>query len=313
MEGADLIACVYPHEDVGEFGEKAIIASWLGVPPRRQQRARYRESAEPLPGDAVTPGVDDLPRLDDLSRLNYLPHLEVRFSDIPRTDYGVVFGSSPACDVVLDDPHVTGCHFSITFDHLNRPIVRDWGSLVGTEVTYTRPIAQDQGSREGTTVTYVHGGSGARSDFRWIVGGHRVPQEATSIIINIPQTVSFRICVAHHDITSRAYIDSVNSFRQGTATAEDLFNDLSLPRRVTELPSGAKKPGKGKLYLRKLLGQGAFGVVNHVWSVSKGCEFALKEPTAEAIAAGRVDKAVWEREARLMGQVSHVRMPPDCH
>ena len=220
--------------------------------------------------------------------------LEIKFSDIPRTSHGIVFGCQSDSDVVL--PNLKGIskhHFSLTFDDANRLIVRDWGSLLGTEVTY-----------DGE-------GRGKRSNFQWIVGGDPNPHKKTSIRITVHDTVEFQIVAAHHDLTSPNYIAKVHWFRQGTATAEDLFRDLDIPQRQdTELPTEAHTPGSGEIHLRKEIGEGSYGVVTHFWNVSSGSEYALKEPTARAIRKRQVNYDAWRKEARIMGQISHVRMPP---
>ncbi|RMD43974.1 hypothetical protein DV735_g1087, partial [Chaetothyriales sp. CBS 134920] len=278
----DIIAYLYPH-GLGAMGEKAleaIEASPRYVPPRRAQptRTRYsrgeRESTEP-PEDQGT------------SALDYLPCLEITFSDIPRTDRGLIFGSNPNCDVFLDEKAISKVHFSLTFDEFNRPIIKDLNSLMGTQVTY-----------DGE-------GKGARRDFQWIVGGDDIPQKMESIIITIPSTISFQVVVPSHPIMSPAYIDQVNRFKQGTATAEDLLNDLGLSNPPTRPRTGAHTPGTGEIHLRKKLGEGSFGVVTHLWNVSTGDERVIKEPTLKAIQKGKVDEEAWHREARIMGQVSH--------
>ncbi|KND93130.1 hypothetical protein TOPH_02411 [Tolypocladium ophioglossoides CBS 100239] len=135
------------------------------MPPRlRRSRPRYgrreRESTEP---------PDD----QGASALDYLPCLEVKFSDIPRTDRGLVFGYNPNCDVVLPHQGISNYHFSLTFDNHHRLIVKDWGSLIGTQVTYN-------GEGEGT-----------RRHFQWIIGGHDIPQRKKNIIITVQDPISF--------------------------------------------------------------------------------------------------------------------------
>ncbi|KND91709.1 Serine/threonine-protein kinase par-1 [Tolypocladium ophioglossoides CBS 100239] len=279
MENADIIARVYPVPHVKKFATEAIERSARCVFPNPEfeptvEYGRYdRAPTEPPEDD------NDL----DMS------YLEIKFSDIPRTSHGIVFGCDPDSDVVL--PNLKGIskhHFSLIFDDANRLIVRDWGSLLGTEVTY-----------DGE-------GHGKRSNFRWIVGGDRNPKEKTSILIKVHGTIEFQVVAAHHDLKSAEYIARVHRFRQGTATAEDLFRDLDLPQRPdTELPTGAHTPGRGEIYLRKKIGEGSFGVVTHFWHVSDGSEYALKEPTARAIRKRAVNHDVWCKEARLMGQISH--------
>ena len=191
----------------------------------------------------------------------------------------------------MPDKSISYCHFSLTFDEDKRLVVKDWGSLEGTEVTYNGE------------------GQGKRREFQWIVSGHGVIEEKDSIVINVNPFMSFQIIVAKHDISSQAYIDKVDWFCQGTATAEDLLDDLNFPDRGTERPTGAHTPDTGAIHLRKRLGEGSFGVVTHFWNVSDGSEYALKEPSAKAIRKRKVNVDAWAREARIMGQISHVCLP----
>ena len=86
-------------------------------------------------------------------------------------------------------------HFALTFDNHNRLIVKDLGSLDGTEVIYDKQ------------------GKGKRSDFVWIVGGDKVPEEKEPIVINVNDHLKFQIVVSYYDIALQLYIDNVNSFR----------------------------------------------------------------------------------------------------
>ncbi|KAJ4230717.1 hypothetical protein NW757_013982 [Fusarium falciforme] len=104
---------------------------------------------------------------------------------------------------------------------------------------------------------------------------------------------------------SPAYIDKVNRFKQGTATAEDLLDDLGLSNPSTRPRTGAHTPGTGEIHLSKKLGEGSFGVVTHLWNVSTGDEHVVKAPTSKAIRKKKVDKKAWRREADIMAQVSH--------
>ncbi|KND93537.1 Serine/threonine-protein kinase RAD53 [Tolypocladium ophioglossoides CBS 100239] len=284
MEDADLIARVYPVLDIDRQALAAIKTSPLYVAPQRQhpkkqvqQYGRYdRQPTEP-------------PEESDVLAWHDLPCIELRFSDIPRSTHGRIFGRNPMSDVVL--PNIKSLsyhHFGLTFDDDRRLIVKDWGSLAGTEVTY-----------DGE-------GEGKRRGFCWIVGGNRVPHNKKNITITIDNTVQFRIVAAHHDVASQAYIDKVDRFRQGTATAEDLFGNLDLPQRPdTELPTGAHTPSSRAIHLRMKLGEGSFGVVTHFWNVSNGAEYALKEQTQKAIRQKMVDANDWRKEARIMGDLSH--------
>ncbi|KAF5018843.1 hypothetical protein F66182_9172 [Fusarium sp. NRRL 66182] len=274
----DIVARLYPHGFgiVGKRASNAIKANSRYVPPLLAQPSltRYsrheRESTEP----PDNPGA---------SALDYLPYLVVRFSDVPRTDKGLVFGSNASCDVLLDYRGVSGVHFSLTFDNYHRLVVKDFNSRMGTQVTY-----------DGK-------GKGARTGFHWIVGGHRIPQGMEHIIITVAGVVSFQIIIPFHDITSPVYINKTKSFNQGTATAEGLFGALGLSNSLTRRGTGANTPGTEEIQLKKKLGEGSYGVVTYLWNVSTGDERVIKAP----ISKGKVDEEGWRQEARIMSQVSH--------
>ncbi|UNI16686.1 Non-specific serine/threonine protein kinase [Purpureocillium takamizusanense] len=290
MENTDLIARVYavPHDQRRAW--YALKASSRYIAPTNYKEedcveyGRHSRAATELPEENSVPAHLNRPRLD------------IKFSDIPRTKHGIVFGCDPNSDVVL--PNLKGLsryHFSFTFDDANRLIVRDWGSLMGTEVTY-----DDQGY-------------GTRSDFRWIVGGDPNAEDKTCITITVHQTVRFQIIAVPHHVSSTEYLHNVQRFRQGTASAEDLFRDLDLPHQPdTELPTGTHTPSRRDIHLRKQLGRGSFGTVTHFWNVSDGSEYALKEPTAKAIRLKQSNKIAWrdvergwKQEANIMAGLSH--------
>lgn len=197
--------------------------------------------------------------------------------------------------MVLPNCKGVGYHqFTLTFDDANRFIVKDWGSLIGTEVTY-----------EGE-------GSGTRRGFQWIVSGDNVSNTKKSILISLYSIPKIQLCIIvnQHDWASSEYINMVGRFCQGSATAEDLFVDLNIPnRRETEWPTEAHTSGQGAIHLTKKIGEGSFSVVTHFWNVSTGEEYALKEPSAKAIRERRVVVADWEYENHIMNQISHVHMP----
>lgn len=221
---------------------------------------------------------------DPVPAYSYLPCVELRFSDIPRTKHGLVFGRDPKSDVVLPDRHISFHHFTLTFDTAKRLIVKDWGSLSGVEVTYDNE------------------GRGRRRDFQWIVGGDVTLTHKEAIIINLRDTIKFQVVPNDHDIAEQPYIDKVNLFCKGRLTAPELFGDLDIPLTAdTELPTGTQTPSTGEIHLQRRLGSGAFGVVTHRWNVTDGVAYALKEPSRYDF-----DKEDWEKEARIMEQVSHV-------
>ncbi|GAB1312197.1 hypothetical protein MFIFM68171_02407 [Madurella fahalii] len=151
-----------------------------------------------------------------------------------------------------------------------------------------RVVVRDLKSSYRTSVEYDHEAGrhhdGVRCDFRWIVSGHPTPEGKGTIVIELYRFLKFQIVVSDYDTTSPHYIDNVNWFRQGVMSMDDLFCHLGLPSRLpTEPPSGVHTPGTGAIYLKKKLGEGAFGVVTHYWDVSDGDEYAIKQPSTKAI------------------------------
>lgn len=247
MADPDLIACLYPFSDT-EKGWK-----WASTVVKELNPSRYvgpprSPSPRPYVREAtVSPGVDNGP-----------PHLELRFSHGPRTSLGFVLGKDPATsDIVLvNEKGISDHHYAITFENdfsdtnNYRLVVRDLEST-RTSVAYD----EEAGRKDG----------GVRSDFRWIVSGHRGPEDKNKIVIELDRHLKFRIVVVRHNIASELYIDSITCFRQGMMSMDDLFGQLGLPSRPrTEAPSGARTPGTGDIFLSKKLGKGSFRVVTHI-------------------------------------------------
>ncbi|KAK9442877.1 protein kinase [Metarhizium brunneum] len=273
MDVKDLIARVYPVSDTHGCAKEAITTSQYCVPPplsdgqpKKVQCGREdREATEP-------------PEEVDATASEYdgRPFIEIRFSKIPRSPHGVVFGCNRKSDVVLPNlPCLSHFHFSLTFDERRQFIVKDLGSLIGTE---------------------------------------------GKIIIKIHKTVQFEIVAFEHDIDSQSYIDKVERFCQGSATAEGLLDDLNIPLRPdTQFATGAHTPGEGPIYLREMIGQGGFGVVTYYWDVSTGHEIVVKRPrddmvrmflrkgvnSAKTEAALADARGKWRREANNMKNLIH--------
>ncbi|WAO87066.1 Hypothetical protein NCS54_00436100 [Fusarium falciforme] len=237
MNDSDIIARVYPHGTNSNIPFEAITASLLCThPPQDYVEKPYhrneRERTE-LPED--TRGSP--------------PCAEIRFSNIPRTSRGILIGSHSECDIVVPLKGVSSRHISITFDDQKRLIVKDWGSLVGTQVTYDSQ------------------GAGTRSKFQWIIGGAEVPRNTANIILDLQNGISFRIVASRHDTSCPDYIEKADRFCCGTASAEELLDDLDLiSRPMTMAPTGANTPGTDDIYLKKKLGEGNFGVVTQLWN-----------------------------------------------
>ncbi|EFZ01095.2 protein kinase [Metarhizium robertsii ARSEF 23] len=300
MDVKDLIARVYPVSDTHGCAKEAITTSQYCVPPplsdgqpKEVQCGREdREATEP-------------PEEVDATASEYdgRPFIEIRFSKIPRSSHGVVFGCNRKSDVVLPNlPCLSHFHFSLTFDERRQFIVKDLGSLIGTEVTYDTK------------------GTGTRRNFTWIIGGNEKAHQQGKIIIKIHKTVQFEIVAFEHDIDSQSYIDKVERFCQGSATAEGLLDGLNIPLRPdTQFATGAHTPGEGPIYLREMIGQGGFGVVTYYWDVSTGHEIVVKRPrddmvrmflrkgvnSAKTEAALADARGKWRREANNMKNLIH--------
>ncbi|KAH8889939.1 kinase-like protein [Thozetella sp. PMI_491] len=280
MADPDLIACLYPFYGKdgrgGSAAKSAIEDIKNHVPPKYSEPEIGRRDRAPT----------EEPEQRGGGPFDHLPRLELRFSNGPKTPYGFVFGCDENSDVVLPGMRgISSHHFALTLDEQYRPIVKDLGSLCGTEVIY---------DNEG----------GRRRDFRWIVGGHGVPEKKMTIVIEVVKDLKFQIVVSHHDVNSQLYMDNVDQFRQGTVDTENLFGRLDLPPE-TERPTGTHTPGTGAIFLRKKLGEGSFGVVTHFWNVSTGEEYALKQPSQRAIKDKDVDIGAWRSEADIMRRITH--------
>ena len=220
-----------------------------------------------------------------------LPCLEFRFSRGPQTGDGFVFGRDPNCDIAL--PKITELswhHFALTFDKHHRPIIRDLGSLVGTEVMY------------GTQ------GQGSRRRFDWIIGADEtLKSRQETIAIKISGALQFTVVVSPCEVALQSYVDMVTMFHRGTLGADGLVRHLNIRSRPqTEAGSGIHTPGAGPIAVRDTVGQGAFGVVTRVWDASTADVYAVKEPCESAIADGSILVEDWRKEARLHSSVSHV-------
>ncbi|EFY85386.1 CAMK family protein kinase [Metarhizium acridum CQMa 102] len=280
-----------PSSDNKPWTSKTSLLSLSDEPPKKFQYGRDdRETTEPTQEEDAK-----------VSAYDGRPFIEIRFSKIPRSSHGVIFGCNRKSDVVL--PNLRGLshfHFSLTFDERRRFIVKDLGSLMGTEVTYDNK------------------GKGKRRNFNWIISGDRKALQEQNIIINIHENVKFEIVAINHNITSPSYIDNVEKFCQGSVTAEGLLDDLNIPLRPdTEFATEAHTPGEGPICLKKKIGEGAFGVVIHCWDVSTGDENVIKRPTDATIrkflrtgankeAKLDKDRKKWKAEAENMKNLIHL-------
>jgi serine/threonine-protein kinase Chk2 len=269
----DLIARLYPVEAYGPARD-TIEKHPLGLPPRLTQLHS---------GLSQGGGTGDYD-------LDALPYIELRFSNLPRTPQGLVFGKDPDSDVPLSPlPGISRRHFALTYKKTFR------------DGRY-RLIVSDLGSRYGTMVTYDKKGQEKRVNFDWVIAGFDFPRKA-KIIVQPVETLKFRIVVCDHDITSPAYIARVEQFLQGVTGADSprAFGNLVLQSSlVTDHDPGAHTPANGSLLVpHEVIAQGSFGMVSRYWDVSSGEEYARKEPVGR-----EYDEESWQMEIDLMRQVS---------
>lgn len=278
MEDLDLIARVYAVAYHTQSATEAIMNSIHYVSPVEAPPPDETEynSREPTP----TPD----PRKSDKTPPPEDPFLELRFSKVPRSSHGFLFGRHPNCDVVL--PNRTGfSHYqcSITFDAEGRLIVKDLQSTLGTIVKYNDKA------------------NSRRSGFRWIISGCKTALHDKVIVIEIDDTVCFRIVVPQHSIESPVYVSKVDRWCAGQQTTQDLFQAIDLRIRPdTQCPTGAHTPCTDPIFLSEEVGKGGHGVVTYQWNVSDGFEFVVKEP----LRPRHFNKEAWKNEARIMNLIS---------
>lgn len=273
----DLIAYLYPLPTVPSVALSVLEKSQHFVTAKEFKYALRgeREATEPLQENDTD---ECLP-----------PHIELRFSNGPRTSRGFVFGRNSNCDCVL--PGMTGVsnfHFAITYDDAGRLVIQDLGSTVGTQVTY----AGSDGRAQGT---------GRRRDFRWIIGGDN-NADAADITLDVSPgaRLRFQIKINPYHPLDPDISDRIGNFRKGVAGVEDMLNELSIPTAQT---TGTATPQTGPIRITRFLGQGAFGIAHHVWDATTGHECVAKRPWSNSF-----DRDAWDREAALMKRLKHVSL-----
>lgn len=297
----DVIAYIYPAVGTQGYRDAARSISESGASPlylsprRRVHRVVETQSGSPDRHERERTAEEDEDRGEGQLHddLDYEACIRVPFGSIPKTRYGLRVGRDSDAEFhVLDGPGVSAYHFALTFDDNYRLIVRDLGSTCGTSVMY------DDMER------------GRWRSFDWIVGGSGFLQKVKTIVVKVTQFLQFRLVIPRHDVDSKSYRERVDRFRAGATDAEQVL-DLGrlgpLSRIITAAPSGARTPTTSPnrhVTVHKELGTGGFGVVNHVWTVNTGEEYALKEPKQ-----GSGHDAQWKREIVIMKRISHVRAP----
>lgn len=217
------------------------------------------------------------------------PKLQLTFDSELKGGQGLMFGTDPnRCDIVLPRlRRISQRHCYLTFDSERRLILHDI-SRFGTIVTY-----DDYGRKE------------LRSNFTWIIGGHKDHNRRTENIFIHIQGVSFKITVSTHDDYPDLYIANVNRFLWEAIDKDEFrFSALGInSTRSTAAASGTQTPSQVPVRIvQETLGKGSFAVVRRYWDVSTGVEYAYKE----LLNKKKYDKDLWEKEIKIKKQISHV-------
>ena len=290
MADQDFYAYLYANEGRGKANALFAISMPKNaprcIPPRHREILLEISDVHSHEAREVTEQPEEYDELLDS------PCIGLKFSDGAKTKHGVVMGWAPDCDIVLPKKKgVSRYHAALTFDKENHLIFRDLGSVCGTRVTYDGEVAE------------------RRFSINWIVGGVEFVKRRTPILEFIGE-LQFRLVVPPQDIKSQQYIDNVTRFHQGTADAADLIEFLrirSLPATELSTPTGSRTPSSrpsGLIHWKKKLGEGVFGTVTHIFNVTTGEEYALKEPKIKT--QGGYTLKDWKKEADIMSCIQHV-------
>lgn len=283
MADTDLIAPLYPYNDIKQYAKRPIEHARRFVPAKSPQSEevldaefrRERESTEP-------------PRADHVA--DHLPHVELRFSSPPPDSRGFTCGTSRTCCLRTPYGGISRVHWALTYKQIKGRYYL---------------IVRDLNSTHGTMVTYDGEGGEVRRKFDWIVGGGGVVVEFGRTCIHLSEDLKFQIMVTPQDRTSPAYIANVERFIRGSMYAEADLDRLDIKSSTyTMLNSWVQSPTAEPILInRGCIGSGAFGVVTRHWNVSTDEESACKRPVSN----DDTTKRLWRREVDLLSRVKHVR------
>ncbi|KAH6636367.1 kinase-like domain-containing protein [Chaetomium tenue] len=175
---------------------------------------------------------------------------------------------------------ISGRHFMITFG-------KDFA-----DTSEYRLVLRDLKSTNGTVVKYDGKGGERRSDFRWILSGHK--NARSSIVIEPSKDISFQLAVFIPQIgMAGPLVEQVQRFLE-PLPIDSLVGSLNVD---ATLKTRAFTPGpKGRL------GKGGFAVVKSYWNVSTGLAFARKVPGKEFT---RDDEETFRNEIELLSGLDH--------
>ena len=279
-----MIACLFPA-DRNPQAQDAIYKrenSSRYIPPQGDTKSERGSRASTVKDDD-----------DDDDPTSY-SGLQLTFSPGPRAGHGLVIGHDHRCHIVLPKlRHISGRHCALTFDAERRLILRDF-STNGTIVTYNG----QGGEKRRSIITYDDKGREKRQHFTWILSGDEVPDKAKKIIIQIEE-IRFQIIISKHETYPDLYNDNINRFlREVNANDELPLGALGIQSTTsTAQESGAHTPTHTPIYINEWkLGSGNFSIVNRVWDVSTGFEYAAKE-------FFNMEESEWRKEASIMSHV----------
>ncbi|AEO71089.1 uncharacterized protein THITE_2123114 [Thermothielavioides terrestris NRRL 8126] len=306
MVDPDIIAWVYPvgeaqKVDTVRYATHTVVKNKRSRPPRRQRRPEALAPA--LLARSARETTPPPPAKSD-QELEYLPYLELRFSDGPRTSAGFIFGKDPdLSDILL--PSIQGIsrrHFALTFRN-------------DFEDGRYRLVVRDLGSTNGTTVAYDGQGKQCRSNCDWIISGFETPDTTQKLEVELRggghmTRIIFRVVVARHDLTSPVYIKNVERFLHGAAVSDVLFGaprlqSVDANKFHTAAPTPTNQPFL--LLKRGVIGTGGFGDVIRLWNVSTGEEYACKRPNGY-----EYRREDWEKEIAIMKNMQHENIVRLC-
>lgn len=284
----DVILWLLPHKGEGFDG-----AAFATAKPENASRFVAARREELNQRDDFRGEREDTEPPEEYGHAQNTDSLVVRWSQGARTSVGVVGGCAANADLCFQKiPGISRYHFAITFDDRNRPIVRDLGSTCGTKVTY------DGEKRQRV------------SSFDWPLDGPSIAN-GNSVILNVTDSVQFKVILPDHDYTSPEHVEKVKRFRMGRADPTDLFASTIIQSgQGTRFPSGHRTPSEGSrarpILYKKSLGKGSFGSVTYVWDLSTREQYVVKQPLDKHVRSSTYNEEDWRREAKIMESVKHV-------
>ncbi|KAL1894485.1 Serine/threonine-protein kinase ulk3 [Ceratocystis pirilliformis] len=270
-----LIARLYPK--IGKFSPEII----------ERNRDRYHEPSDDADGQ-------DIPRA---AKYRKLPYIELNFGQPPKHRQGFVFGHAPEyCDVVLDKQLGTNpVHFVIGYsnefvDNVYRLVVQDFGSAMGTMVTFGIQAAEFQ------------------SNTTWTVTGFSFA-DSNDISITMHNGEEYIVVPRIYDTKDENVIRAITQYSSHRP-------DLQLPLPAPEKSRFAVRSGTPTMAIEKQLMGCVRGFTQKVWNTSNAQAFVLKRLICLNT---KEERAEWIASVRRFQTLRHehilhlVAFKPDVH